>query len=184
MQVDTDHWVWQNTLAPELCQQLIEEHFNKGTAIEARLGKGVVNPKVRVANVCWLPDDAHISVLLMNYALRANTYAGWNFYIQSIDSLQLAEYLPGGHYTWHTDTSVMERDEFYTQRKITVVAFLSSPNDYTGGGLELNRDDPVAVPNGQGSVCVFPSEVAHRVVPVTSGVRYSLTGWCRGPAFR
>jgi PKHD-type hydroxylase len=120
----------------------------------------------------------------MNFALRANTKAGWNFDVDLIQPVQLAEYLPGGHYTWHTDTFVTEVDELNTQRKLSVVALLSSPDDYEGGGLELNRKNTNVMPNGQGSVYVFPSILEHRVVPVTSGVRYSLTGWCRGPAFR
>lgn len=184
MRINTDHWAWQNALAPELCQQVIEEYFNKEKAVGARLGDGKVKPEVRMTNVCWLPEDAPINAILADYAWSANTNAGWNFDIESVDAVQLAEYLPGGHYTWHTDTSVMEVDALNTQRKLTVVAFLSNPDDYAGGGLEIDRDYPLAMPNGQGSVCVFPSAVAHRVVPVTSGVRYSLTGWCRGPAFR
>ena len=188
MKVTTDHWIWQNTLTTELCQHLIKGYFTKEEAKEALIGgelaPDVVAPEIRVTNICWIPADDFISVVLMNFALRANNKAGWNFDVDSIEPVQLAEYLPGGHYTWHTDTAVTEVNELNTQRKLSVVALLSSPDDYEGGGLELNRENASVMPNGQGSVYVFPSILEHRVLPVTSGVRYSLAGWCRGPAFR
>ena len=188
MRIITDHWIWQNTLSTELCQHLIKEYFIKEEATEALIGgemtPGVAEPETRVTNVCWIPADDLISVVLMNFALRANTKAGWNFDVDSIGSVQIAEYLPGGHYSWHTDTNVTEVDELSTQRKLSVVALLSSPDDYEGGGLELDRQSSNVMPKNQGSVYVFPSTLDHRVVPITSGVRYSLTGWCRGPAFR
>jgi hypothetical protein len=36
----------------------------------------------------------------------------------------------------------------------------------------------------QGTVVVFPSLEYHRVLPLRSGVRYSLVSWVSGPAFR
>jgi PKHD-type hydroxylase len=187
MRIITDHWIWQNTLSTDLCQQLIKTYFQTEKAAEAEVevgAKSVAHPETRVTNVCWINPDEHISTILMNFALRANNKTGWNLDVDSIDAVQIAEYLPGGHYTWHADTHFSSVDALNTQRKLSVVALLSSPDDYEGGGLELNRENTNVMPNGQGSVYVFPSILEHRVLPVTSGVRYSLTGWCRGPAFR
>jgi PKHD-type hydroxylase len=36
----------------------------------------------------------------------------------------------------------------------------------------------------QGSVICFPSFLAHRVSPVTRGLRRSLVAWAYGPAYR
>ena len=36
----------------------------------------------------------------------------------------------------------------------------------------------------QGSICVFPSFVWHRVKPVTKGIRYSLVLWNLGYSFK
>ena len=143
MKVTTDHWIWQNTLTTELCQHLIKGYFTKEEAKEALIGgelaPDVVAPEIRETNICWIPADDFISVVLMNFALRANNKAGWNFDVDSIEPVQMGQYLPGGHYTWHTDTAVTEVNELNTQRKLSVVALLSSPDDYEGGGLELNR---------------------------------------------
>jgi hypothetical protein len=34
---------------------------------------------------------------------------------------------------------------------------------------------------GKGDCIIFPSFLFHRVTPITSGTRYSLTVWCKGP---
>jgi PKHD-type hydroxylase len=39
------------------------------------------------------------------------------------------------------------------------------------------------VESSKGSVIVFPSDVYHRVKPVTKGIRYSLVAWFLGPPF-
>jgi PKHD-type hydroxylase len=35
-----------------------------------------------------------------------------------------------------------------------------------------------------GNAIVFPSYIAHRVLPITSGMRQALVAWIHGPAFR
>jgi predicted 2-oxoglutarate/Fe(II)-dependent dioxygenase YbiX len=35
-----------------------------------------------------------------------------------------------------------------------------------------------------GTIIAFPPILEHRVIPVTSGVRYSATMWFNGPRFR
>lgn len=42
----------------------------------------------------------------------------------------------------------------------------------------------ISAPLAQGTATVFPGFVLHRVTPVTTGARYSLTVWAHGPAFR
>ena len=187
MRINTNYWAWPNALSVDACQQLIKTYYDEERAIDAKvngLHGDSVQPETRITNVCWIHEEDPISVTIMNFALRANNKAGWNFDVDSIGPVQMGQYLPGGHYSWHTDTTVTDVDALNTQRKLSVVVMLSNPDDYEGGGLEFDRLNPTSVPNGQGSVYVFPSLMEHRVLPVTSGVRYSLTGWCRGPAFR
>jgi len=44
----------------------------------------------------------------------------------------------------------------------------------------------ISVPefNKTGSIVVFPSDMEHRVAPVTKGIRYSLVVWFVGPPFK
>lgn len=186
MIVMPSYWSWISRLPKSVCENVVSSYYKEDASIDAVVGAtvgGEVRPETRVTKVCWIPPEEHISSVLFNHVLLANHKAGWHLDVDYMESVQLAKYEPGGHYTWHTDTNLMEKMEA-TQRKLSVVVLLSDPADYEGGGLEFYRDSPTPVTNLQGSIYVFPSLVEHRVVPITKGVRYSLAGWCRGPAFR
>ncbi len=55
---------------------------------------------------------------------------------------------------------------------------------YQGGDLEFPWPAVLAGQRELGSILVFPSYLAHRVTPVTAGVRRSLVAWACGPSFR
>ena len=63
-------------------------------------------------------------------------------------------------------------------------------NNYEGGEFQFaiyNKEKcEIHTPefNKTGSVIVFPSDMEHRVTPVTKGTRYSLVIWFLGPPFR
>jgi len=187
MEVENAYWSWSGALSKETCSTLIDSYYKNEDAKNALVGLGVdggiLEPATRSTKVCWVSPDEHISSILLNKALIANHKAGWNFDVDSVEHVQIAQYEPGSYYDWHTDEAIISKTNG-TQRKISVVVMLSDPSEYDGGALEFNQKHPTAVPNIQGSVYVFPSLILHRVVPVTKGVRYSLAAWCRGPAFR
>ena len=87
-----------------------------------------------------------------------------------------------GKYDWHIDAS---GDTAPTDIKLTVVVNVSTEK-YTGGEFEMFRQDIVKVPeiDTPGSAIVFPSFWNHRVLPVTSGIRRSISFWIEGPKFR
>lgn len=88
-----------------------------------------------------------------------------------------------GHLEWHMDTASTPQA---IERKLSFSILLNDPSEWTGGDLEfslgqINRP----LKNAQaGDGVIFPSFVYHRVKPVTSGVRYSIVAWLRGPRFR
>ena len=63
-------------------------------------------------------------------------------------------------------------------------------DDYEGGEFQFatyNQEKctiDTAKFNKTGSIIVFPSDMEHRVAPVTKGIRYSLVIWFLGPPFR
>lgn len=97
------------------------------------------------------------------------------------ENLQFSEYNVGGKYDEHIDKTYGN-----SVRKLTIVLQLTDQNSYTGGDLEivLGKDKVFPMLRKQGSICVFPSYMMHRVAPVTSGTRHSLVGWVSGPQFR
>lgn len=97
--------------------------------------------------------------------------------LNNYNSDQLAEY------EWHKDAAA--HTEVY-DFKITMLMNLSQ-QEYKGGELQLfTNGGPKTIDSfaNPGSICVFPSWLPHRVTPVTSGARTTLTQFYTGPKIR
>ncbi|MGV3522821.1 MAG: 2OG-Fe(II) oxygenase [Candidatus Sericytochromatia bacterium] len=104
------------------------------------------------------------------------TYYG--FELVTLTNLQVLEYENTGFYQTHVDIGTGET----SRRKLSLVLFLTPPEEYEGGQLVLKpRFEPI-LPQ-QGSLVIFPSYIPHEVRPVTKGVRHSLVTWILGPCF-
>lgn len=141
---------------------------------------------VRRSRIVWAPYSAQthpVYELIAAIVRRANEQV-FKFDLRGLDEpLQLAAYSADdeGFYGWHVDIGAGRLSE----RKISLVAPLSDPSSYEGGGFEVFYDDqptPIEMPLGR--VVLFPSYLLHRVRPVTRGVRRSLAVWVSGPPFR
>jgi PKHD-type hydroxylase len=192
--------VWPKALPPKLCG-LIKTLGNGLTAIRATLDdpdthaaeRGRLDEAVRRTTVGFWDETHWINGLLMHYATLANREF-WNFELSLIGGVQYATYNEQSFFTWHTDELATPYGPLSPahwvrlNRKLSVTVHLSEPDDYSGGDLQLkDRLGNLMAIEGvreQGTVVVFPSNVAHTVTPVTSGVRNSLAGWVLGPSFR
>jgi len=105
--------------------------------------------------------------------------AHYHFKLTSMSDPQILEYQNTGFYGTHVDIGTGE----LSNRKLTLVAFLSPPSDYTGGDLVI-KPAGIAVPNQQGNLVVFPAYLPHEVQPVTQGIRRSLVSWILGACFQ
>ncbi len=100
------------------------------------------------------------------------------------ESPQIAIYKSSdsGHFAWHSDIGGGLASR---KRKLTLVLQLSGADTYEGGDLEIMPGAQILTASrAQGGVSVFPSFTLHQVTPVKSGIRYSMTVWAHGPAFR
>lgn len=103
----------------------------------------------------------------------------WKFFLDGSLELNMLRYVSGAHYnSWHMDVYPQA-----STRKLSFTVQLSDADAYAGGALEF-IEHPEPVTRQQGSIILFPAFAAHRVTPVTEGVRYALVGWAHGPAFR
>ena len=188
-------WWYLNpkVFTPAECAELVAYGMTKNPVV-ATVGHGSsseVRP-IRTSTVRWL-DSAAVELKplvsrLEKLFFEANVKM-FGFDYHSFHELQFTEYLASnaGHYDWHEDNcwvpNAATADVF--DRKLSLVVQLSAPESYAGGRLELERDnlkDTQFV--NQGDVIIFPSFLRHRVTPVTSGVRYSLVSWVKGPRFK
>lgn len=103
------------------------------------------------------------------------------FEISGYESLQLLKYEVGDHYTWHTDWSPVNNK----RRKLSMTVQLSEPTDYEGGDVEILDGPEIRILSREvGSATVFPSWAAHRVTPITAGIRWALVAWAMGKPFK
>jgi len=87
----------------------------------------------------------------------------------------------GDEYGWHRDMYINQNIDI----KLTAILNLSL-TEYEGGNLEIYNSDIIEIKEFRkpGSLVVFPSFIPHRVTPVTSGKRISLSRWVLGPSWQ
>tara|TARA_A100001391_G_scaffold192605_3_gene166989 strand:+ start:2314 stop:2943 length:630 start_codon:yes stop_codon:yes gene_type:complete len=154
--------------------------------------------KIRDSNVVWM-SESWIYDLIDPFISKANYNAGWKFEFNYHEPSQFTIYRKGQYYDWHQDSyskPYENKENIHMNgktRKLSMTLQLSKPSSYKGGKLEFyvpQIKKPVYkkfICNEiaeQGSICVFPSHVWHRVTPVTKGTRYSLVNWTLGAPFK
>ncbi len=148
---------------------------------------GVADRGIRRAGLVWVDDLQGVEWLgdrIAAVVAEANRDRFGFDLADFAESAQIARYGAddAGHFDWHSDIG---RGQVAARRKLTLVIQLSDPADYDGGALETWANaDATQHPKGRGDAILFPSFLLHRVTPVTQGVRWSLTQWVHGPAFR
>jgi PKHD-type hydroxylase len=90
---------------------------------------------------------------------------------------EFTEYNVGNHFNWHKDIYGEEITNY--DRYCSLVIQLN--NDYEEGNLQIkgNQNETLTVENGTGNLILFLSNIQHRMLPVKSGVRYTLVNWVR-----
>lgn len=84
----------------------------------------------------------------------------------------------GDAYGLHIDNPVMGKGDARLRTDLSFTLFLSPPESYDGGELEIEtvfKTESVKLPAG--SMVIYPSTELHRVTPVTSGERFVFVGW-------
>lgn len=166
----------------EECDQIIAKGESLQIIQSKVSGEGNTNEAVRKSKNSWIDFAPEVSWLydkLGGIVMGAND-ARYGFQLTGfMEHLQYTLYDEhGSHYRLHSDFG---RDQM-AQRKLSMVLFLSNPEDYDGGELEFFEGPQLKLPRG--SVVVFPSFQVHGVRPVTRGIRKSLVCWVSGEPFR
>ena len=155
-----------------------------------------INKKTRISDIVWT-NDQWIYDTIWPFMEEANELAGWKYDIRSAENMQITRYKKGGFYYFHKDGKSDHLSTYDTPdnefmhghvRKLSMTVLLN--DNYEGGEFEFATYDKeeceIKTPefNKTGSIVVFPSDMEHRVAPVTKGVRYSLVVWFLGPPFK
>jgi PKHD-type hydroxylase len=180
-----NYYYFTEAFTPEEIKKIIDigEKYPKQTATTVGSDSEGVSD-YRISEISWLPENPETSWIhdkFADYAIIANN-AMWDFDIWGFgDGLQYTKYFgDGGHYDWHVDLG-----PGISNRKLSCVLQLSTPEEYEGGQLQINPGgNIIEVPKGLGTMVFFPSFLLHRVTPLTGGVRKSLVTWFRGANLR
>jgi PKHD-type hydroxylase len=156
------------------------------TAADARLVGAQRDHGLRRSELVWL-DEVEGTGWVMDRIIdivRVANREVFGFDLRSFsESAQVARYGAErkGHFDWHADIG---EGKLAGQRKLTMVVQLSEPSDYSGGRLEVSLGAPfVEAAVERGTATLFPAYMLHRVTPVETGERMSLTIWAHGPSF-
>lgn len=181
-----NYYYFTDVFTPEELVKIIEigEKFPTQKATTVGNDNEEIESTYRLSEISWIldnPETEWIYRRISQYAKIANQEM-WNFDIWGYqDSLQYTKYYGnGGHYDWHADLG-----PGISNRKLSCVLQLSTPEEYDGGELQMNPGgNIISVPKRLGNLCFFPSFLLHRVTPLNSGTRKSLVTWLCGANFR
>lgn len=200
---------YPNVIDPELCRSIIDKFDGDDRAYQGLSAVGVDTNVKDSMDLCisryddWKDIDSQIfekttgyfSEYLDNYVASTN-----GIYPNLFNDLgyQVQKTTPGGQYTWHSDamnnplmnTFHMDGSGFYTQwiqeRVFTFILYLndrSEGEDSDNGRTQFyNCGISKSITPEAGKLLLFPSSHfwIHRGEPLTTGVKYLLTGWCCG----
>tara|TARA_R100000935_G_scaffold38783_3_gene60174 strand:+ start:716 stop:1351 length:636 start_codon:yes stop_codon:yes gene_type:complete len=204
-------WHFKSAIPTRICDNIIKHGLSKkerlartGSFSKKKLSTDEVQDmkKKRNSDITWL-NDAWIYKEIHPYVHIANKNAGWNFDWNFSESCQFTKYKLNQYYDWHCDSfsqtydTPKDKNSHGKIRKLSMTCQLTDGSEYQGGELEFDfrnydpqmRDEAKHLIKAKeilpkGSIIVFPSDVWHRVKPVTKGVRYSLVVWHLGHPFK
>ena len=165
----------KNILSKEEVAQL-RELASKGKFVEGK----VTNPNSRIKNNLQIPyGDPHgekaadlvISALARSEAVKALVYP------KQISRPTICRYAAGMTYGFHVDAAVFPSDP-PMRSDVSCTVFISAPEDYEGGELEIQSGSGMLRFKGNaGDAVVYPSTTVHRVAPIQSGERLVAINW-------
>ena len=164
-------------------QQHIQELLNltNQPTSHASVGSGEEKIELETRNTEWYPIPYPVLQNLTSATMscyKSFIEPKYHAEIKNIEPVQFLSYPVGGHYIEHNDSENFENGQWtrIANRDITILFYLN--DNYTGGELEFTTLGLKIKPK-TGMMIAFPSykEFAHKVHPVTSGMRYSLVTW-------
>ena len=155
-----------------------------------------IDENARISDIVWT-NDQWIYDTIWPYMREANEKTGWRYDIKAAEDMQITRYKKGGFYYFHKDGmgdhlsvyDIPDKEFMHGRvRKLSMTVLLN--DNYEGGEFQFatygHKNCKIDTPEftKTGSIIVFPSDMEHRVAPVTKGIRYSLVVWFLGPPFK
>lgn len=115
---------------------------------------------------------------MLGEAIRAHPVLAAAAQPRRFSSLLVSRTEDGGTYGLHVDNPFMGTGEARLRTDLAFTLFLSEPDSYEGGELEINHAGITHhAKAAAGDLVLYPSTSLHQVRPVTSGQRIVCVGW-------
>ena len=113
---------------------------------------------------------------LIEKCMLSNSLVKTAIYPDRVAKTMISRYEQGMHYGQHIDEATINQ----TRVDVAFTVFLSSPDSYEGGELEINKSDGRdTIKLNAGDAYIYSADTIHQVLPVTSGVRLAAVGWIK-----
>ena len=130
-----------------------------------------------------LEETSELAISLGNHILRKlAVHDGFTAFAlpSKIYPPRFNRYTGGGTYGMHVDRALMPvaGSPVTVRGDLSATLFLSEPDEYEGGVLEIAASDgPQSVKLAAGDMVLYPSGALHRVTPVIRGARIASFFW-------
>ena len=186
-------FVRKNFLELELCARCCRE-MDEAAPTQARIfgpdDTGIIDETIRRVTEVDVPAATVALVEARLLALLPELERHFDVTLTGCQPLQFLTYREGDFYTVHNDNDT-DTPGTVGERKVSLVLFLNGqaqqPADgaYCGGSLTFYNliDDPrwqtygFPLTSEAGLLVAFRSDIAHQVLPVTHGTRYTIVCW-------
>ena len=182
-----NYWYWNNLISLEDRKQIVDHIENNFDFYEDESLYNSDHKKTdKVKQIQWrkIKHFDSLSNILENMKIINEKHFGYNIFdMYNTNVLNLTNYslINESKYDWHIDTS----KEILTDIKFTGLINLSTES-YEGGEFQLktsNNNETVNEFKQGGDVILFKSNILHRVLPITKGIRKTLAVFFYGPKF-
>lgn len=111
---------------------------------------------------------------LQKKLVQNNAFRNLTFFKRFADII-INKYSVGDTYGWHYDNHLIN----HIRTDISFTLFLSDPNAYAGGELEIKGPGGVTqkIKGAAGEIILYPTSALHQVTPISKGERVSIVGW-------
>lgn len=170
-------------LSAERCVAIVEElrsAAGDAATVYGRGDGGAVDSHVRKTTRVEPSQETRAFVRDAFLSVKKQLSEHFGRPVSTCEEPQFLRYEPGDYFVAHQDgnTPLIFDDSRY--RRISAIVFLSHTSDYSGGELVFHESaQRVPFAAEQGSLVAFPPEETHEVLPVVSGLRYSIATWYR-----
>lgn len=152
-----------------------EGKFIDGSTTGGRAGHAIK----RNEQLQFTPDHLAVINKLIQAAIQRSAALQVFAWPRRVNTPLISRYGPGMEYGGHIDNPILfSRDGEPLRSDVSMTVFLSDPEDYDGGELDLDSPfGPQIVKLPAGHAFAYPTTMYHRVTPVTRGTRLAAVTW-------